>query len=157
MHTKPQIAILGVTGFIGRGLPAEFAGQGMVCTGVSRSGGGNLPGVERWQTPATLDFTGHHAVINLAGEPITRRWSATNRRLFHQSRVGLTRQVVEAIRKLPVEARPKVLVNSSAVGIYGDRGDQVLTEASVPGGGSWRTCVSSGRMPRWRPKLWECG
>ena len=135
MHSHPQIAILGVTGFLGRELPAEFVGQGMGCTGISRSGGGNVPGVDRWQTPATLDFTGHHAVINLAGEPITRRWSTANRRLFHQSRVGLTRQVVEAIRKLPAEARPKVLVNASAVGIYGDRGDQVLTEAAVPGQG----------------------
>jgi len=135
MHTKPQIAILGVTGFIGRGLPAEFVGQGMACTGISRSGSGDVCGVERWQTPGALDFTGHHAVINLAGEPITRRWSAANRQLFQQSRVGLTRQVVEAIRKLPVEARPKVLVNASAVGIYGDRGDQVLTEAAVPGRG----------------------
>jgi len=133
MHCKPQIAILGVTGFIGRGLPAGFVGQGMECTGISRCGGGDVPGVERWQTPDTLDFTGHQAVINLAGEPIACRWSGANRRRFHQSRVGLTRQVVEAIRKLPVEARPKVLVNASAVGIYGDRGDQVLTEASVPG------------------------
>ena len=135
MHSKPQIAILGVTGFIGRGLPAEFGGQGMSCTGISRSGGGDVAGVERWQVPTELDFTGHHAVINLAGEPITRRWSAANRRIFHESRVGVTRQVVEAIRRLPVEARPKVLVNASAVGIYGDRGDQVLTEAAVAGRG----------------------
>ena len=135
MCSKPQIAILGVTGFIGRGLPAEFVGHGMTCTGISRSGGGDIPGVDRWQTPASLDFTGHHAVINLAGESIARRWTASNRRLFHASRVGLTRRVVEAIVRLPAEARPKVLVNASAVGIYGDRGDEVLTEFSAPGSG----------------------
>ena len=135
MPSTPQIAILGVTGFIGRGLPARLAAHGMACTGVSRSGAGCVPGIERWQTPATLDFTGHHAVINLAGESIARRWTASNRRRFHESRVSLTRQVVEAMRKLPAAARPKVLVNASAVGIYGDRGDQVLTEASEPGRG----------------------
>jgi len=135
MCSAPRIAISGVTGFIGRGLPAGFAARGMACTGISRSGMGDLAGVDHWQTPDTLDFTGHHAVINLAGEPIARRWTAANRRLFHDSRVGLTRRVVAAIRELPAEARPKVLVNASAVGIYGDRGDQVLTEASVPGRG----------------------
>lgn len=135
MHSIPRVAILGVTGFIGRGLPALLADIGMACTGVSRSVGGGVPGIAGWQTPARLDFTGHHAVINLAGESIARRWTASNRRLFHASRVGLTRRVVEAIAGLPAEARPKVLVNASAVGIYGDRGDEVLTEFSAPGSG----------------------
>ena len=135
MHSSPRVAILGATGFIGRGLPSLLAEKGMACTGVSRSGSGTVPGIDRWQTPATLDFTGHHGVINLAGEPIARRWNTANRRLFHESRVGLTRRVVEAIRKMPAEARPKVLVNASAVGIYGDRGDEVLTEESPPGSG----------------------
>lgn len=135
MHFKPRAAILGVTGFIGRGLPALLAENGMRCVGVSRAGGGSVPGITGWQTPASLDFAGCHAVINLAGEPITCRWSAGNRRRFHESRVGLTRQVVEAICRLPPDARPKVLVNASAVGIYGDRGDEVLTETSAPGSG----------------------
>jgi uncharacterized protein (TIGR01777 family) len=135
MHSSPRVVILGATGFIGRGLPRLLAEKGMACTGVSRSGSGTVPGIDRWQTPATLDFTGHHGVINLAGEPIARRWNAANRRLFHESRVGLTRRVVEAIRKMPADARPKVLVNASAVGIYGDRADEVLTEESPPGSG----------------------
>ncbi len=135
MHSSPRVAILGATGFIGRGLPRLLAAEGMSCTGVSRSGSGTVPGIDRWQTPATLGFTGHHGVINLAGESIARRWNAANRRLFHESRVGLTRRVVEAIRKMPADARPKVLVNASAVGIYGDRADEVLTEESPPGSG----------------------
>ena len=94
-----------------------------------------MAGVDRWQTPETMDFTGHQAVINLAGESISRRWTAANRRLFYESRVGWTRRVVAALGQVPVAERPKVLVNASAVGIYGDRGDQVLTEASVPGHG----------------------
>ena len=135
MPAKPRVAILGVSGFIGRGVPVLLAGQGLACTGVSRAGGGGVAGVDRWQTPATLDFAGHQAVINLAGESIARRWTAGNRRRFQQSRVELTRRVVEALARVPAELRPKVLINASAVGIYGDRGDEVLTEASAPGGG----------------------
>lgn len=134
MSEKPRIAILGVTGFIGHGLPAMFAAEGFACTGVSRSGSGAVQGVDRWQTPDALNLAGHHVVINLAGEPIDRRWNAENKRRFHESRVGVTRRVVAAISGLPPDARPKVLVNTSAVGIYGDRGDDVLTESSAPGG-----------------------
>lgn len=135
MSEKQRIAIIGVTGFIGRGLPAMFAAKGCSCTGISRSSGGDVPGVDRWQTPNALDLAGHHAVINLAGEPIDRRWTAENRRRFHESRVGVTRRLLAAISALPTEVRPKVLVNTSAVGIYGDRGDEVLTENSPKGSG----------------------
>jgi len=135
MEEKQRLAISGVTGFIGSGLPGLLVERGFACTGISRSGGGDLPGVDRWQTPGNPDLDGHHAVINLAGERIDRRWTAANRRRFHESRVGVTRRLVDAIRKLPAEARPKVLVNASAVGIYGDGGDGVLTEESPAGGG----------------------
>lgn len=135
MDAKPRVAILGVTGFIGRGLPALFAEKGLAVTGISRSGGGSVPGIDRWQTPATLDLAGHRVVINLAGEPIAKRWTSENMRLFRDSRVGVTRHLVEAIGAAPAEARPKVLINASAVGIYGDRGDEALTESSTPGSG----------------------
>ncbi len=135
MQQPPRVAILGVTGFIGRGLPTLLVERGFACTGISRAGAGNVPGIDRWQSPASLDLSGHHAVINLAGEPIDRRWTAANRRRFHESRVGLTRRLVEHIRGLPADARPKVLVNGSAVGIYGDRGDETLTESAAAGDG----------------------
>lgn len=133
MQPTNRAAIVGVTGFVGRGLPALLAEMGLATTGVSRAGNGSVPGIDRWQTPDTLDFSGHHAVINLAGEPIDQRWNDASRRRFHESRVGLTTRVVEAIAKVPDGARPKVLVNASAVGIYGDRGDEILTESSRPG------------------------
>lgn len=135
MHDSPRVAIIGVTGFIGSGLPALLAKHEMATTGVSRTGGDATSGIDRWQTPDNLDFKGHHAVINLAGSPISRRWTAANKRRFHESRVGVTRRVVDAIRLLPADARPKILVNGSAVGIYGDRGDEVLTESSTRGSG----------------------
>ncbi len=130
-----RAALVGVTGFIGRGLPAMLAEKGISSTGISRSGAGMVPAVDSWQSSAALDFYGHHAVINLAGEPIDQRWNEKSRRLFHESRVGLTQRVVAAIAKLPAGARPQVLVNASAVGIYGDRGDEILTEASGRGQG----------------------
>jgi uncharacterized protein len=135
MEEIRRVAIVGVTGFVGRGLPALLAERGIAVTGVSRAGRGDVPGIDRWQTPATLDFSGHQGVINLAGEPIDRRWTEKNRRLFHESRVGLTTRVVEAMAKLPDNARPRVLVNASAVGIYGDRGDEALIDTARPGNG----------------------
>jgi hypothetical protein len=135
MKDSPRAAIIGVTGFIGKGLPALLAEKGMATTGVSRSGSGTVAEIARWQTPDNLDFAGTHAVINLAGAPIRHRWTVGNKRMFHESRVGVTRRVVDAIRLLPAEDRPKILINGSAVGIYGDRDDEKLTESSAPGSG----------------------
>jgi uncharacterized protein len=71
------------------------------------------------------------AVINLAGEPIAQRWNADVKRRIRDSRVQLTRQLVEGLGRL--KHKPSVLVNASAVGYYGDRGDEILTETSAPG------------------------
>ena len=135
METDRRVAVFGVTGFIGRGLPALLSDHGFGCTGISRSGRGNVAGVDRWHTPDAPALAGHHAVINLAGERIDRRWTTANRRKFHDSRVGVTRRIIAAIAALPPEERPKVLVNTSAVGIYGDRGDELLTESAELGSG----------------------
>ena len=135
MQMNQRVVVVGVTGFVGRGLPALFAEKGVAVTGVSRSGKGNLPEVDRWQTPTALDLTGHSAVVNLAGEPIDRRWTAKSKVLFHESRIGATQRVVAAIAKLPENDRPKVLVNASAVGIYGDRGDEILNDDARSGSG----------------------
>ena len=135
MDLTKRTAIIGVTGFVGRGLPGLLAEIGMATTGVSRAGTGAVAGVEHWQTPATLDFASHQAVINLAGEPIDQRWNDESRRRFHESRVSLTTRVVEAIAKVPEGQRPKVLINASAVGIYGDRGDEILIDTARPGRG----------------------
>lgn len=135
MQTDQRVAIVGVTGFLGRGLPSLLADRGFATTGVSRAGSGQVPGVAHWQSADALDFTGHHAVINLAGEPIDQRWNEKNRRRFRESRVGVTTRIVEAIAKLPAAERPRVLVNGSAVGIYGDRGDELLADSARRGQG----------------------
>ncbi len=135
MQGQRRIAITGVTGFIGRGLPVMLGERGVSVTGICRSGAGTVPGVDAWQSTAALDLAGHEVVVNLAGEPIAKRWTPENRRRFHESRVGLTRRIVEAMAALPDDQRPRVLVNASAVGIYGDRGDEVLTESAAAGSG----------------------
>jgi len=135
MNNTGRVAIVGVSGFVGRGLPAWLAASGLSVTGVSRSASPTLSGIDRWQTPASLDFSGHRALINLAGESVAQRWTPEVRRRMHESRVAQTRSVVAAIGRLPAGARPEVLVNASAVGYYGDGGEAVLTEASAPGSG----------------------
>lgn len=132
MDLSNHVAVLGVTGFIGSGLSALLRGRGLGVTGISRSPNPGLKGVEKWQTLETMELAGHRAVINLAGAPIATRWTPEKREQFRESRVGVTEKVVAAIRRLPPAERPQVLVNGSAVGIYGDRGDEVLDENSSP-------------------------
>ena len=130
-----RIAIAGVTGFVGRGLAALCEERGIAVTGISRGGSGDVPGVDRWQAADAMDFSGCDAVINLAGEPIDRRWTDEMKKRFRESRVGYTDRVVAAMAACKEEERPRVLVNASAVGIYADRGDEVLAESAAPGDG----------------------
>jgi len=135
MGMMKQIAISGVTGFVGSGLASLLEQRGYAVTGISRAGRGNVPGVSAWQSSSAIDFMGHTAVIHLAGEPVDQRWNEETKRRFHESRIGTTQAVVSAIAKCPVDKRPQVLVNASAVGFYGDRGDEKLNESSAAGSG----------------------
>ena len=84
--------------------------------------------------PALLD--GCDALIHLAADGISEgRWTAEKRKRILESRTIPTRHLGEAIAALPVDRRPKVMLSASAVGIYGDRGDEVLTEDTLPGSG----------------------
>ncbi len=135
MAGEKRAAVAGVTGFVGRGLPGLLGARGFAVTGISRGEKAGIPGIDRWQKPETLDFSGHQVVINLAGEPVNQRWTAEAKRRFRESRVDYTEKIVGAIRRLPEADRPRVLVNASAVGYYGDRGDDFLIETAGPGAG----------------------
>jgi uncharacterized protein (TIGR01777 family) len=75
---------------------------------------------------------GADAVVNLAGASIADgRWSAARKAELHASRIDTTRALVIALAKM--NARPRVLVSASATGVYGNRGDELLTEESQPG------------------------
>jgi len=79
-------------------------------------------------------FDGVDAVVNLAGAGIgDKRWTDERRRELESSRVSLTERLSEHVASLT--PRPAVLISASAVGYYGDRGDEVLTESSGPGTG----------------------
>jgi uncharacterized protein (TIGR01777 family) len=71
------------------------------------------------------------AVVHLAGAPIAVRWNANRKRDIRDSRVAGTRRLVEAIARR--DEKPRVLVCASAIGFYGDRGGEELTEESHPG------------------------
>ena len=135
MQATKKVLIMGVTGAIGRGLPALFSAGGIEVTGVSRSDNPWVEGVSDWQHPEHLDLAGFDMVVNLAGESIAQRWTKANKYKFHDSRVGLTCRLVQAIAKLDKSQRPRVLINGSAVGYYGNRSEEELTEESLLGEG----------------------
>jgi uncharacterized protein (TIGR01777 family) len=134
-----RIVIAGGTGFLGRPLTLALANAGHAVVVLSRSGdrraGGS--GSVAW-TPdgstgawaAAID--GADAVINLAGESIAgKRWSAAQKQRILDSRVLATRSLAQAIQG--AARPPAVFVSGSAVGYYGPRGDEVVTEDDAAG------------------------
>jgi uncharacterized protein len=131
-----NVLIAGGTGFVGRRLSAALVQRGDVVTVVTRDPATSQArdhdsGISyRGWLPA-LD--GYDAVVNLAGEPIFgRRWNARIKQELRDSRILSTRRIVEALKL--ARGGPGVLVNASAVGFYGDRGDELLPETAGPGG-----------------------
>jgi len=110
-----NVAVTGASGFIGQRLMASL---GKEARAVSLRG--NLDGL-----------AGADAVVHMAGEPVSQRWTKEARERIRSSRVEGTRRLVEAMRASP----PRVLVSASAVGYYGSRGDEQLTESSTPADG----------------------
>ena len=130
-----RAVIYGASGFIGGGLAGMLAAEGYEVIGVSRKGDGDVKGVAAWVKPDAVDLRGCAAVINLAGAPIDQRWTEARKKEFHASRVGVTEDIVARIAALPPAERPELLLNGSAVGYYGDRGDTVLSENATMGEG----------------------
>jgi len=83
--------------------------------------------------PPLESLNGMDCVIHLAGENVAQRWTPDVKRRIHDSRVLGTQRIVDTIGR--VRHKPKILICASAIGIYGDRGDEILTEESVPGTG----------------------
>jgi hypothetical protein len=120
-----NIALTGATGFIGRRLTQQLEAAGHKTRGLGRNAStGRLE-------PSATDLAGCEAVIHLAGEPVSQRWSAAVKERIRASRVEGTQKLVAAIGK----TGPRVLISASAVGYYGDRPGEVLTESSSGGQG----------------------
>ena len=133
-----RILITGATGFIGRALVPRLQRDGHTVIVWARSPerarallGADVDIVSSGAPFETLVATleGCDAVVNLAGEPLMAgRWTPARRRAIEESRLQLTATRVRAIAA--ASPRPRVLVSGSAVGFYGDRGDERLTESS---------------------------
>lgn len=136
-----RIIITGGTGFIGRHLAADLAGAGHEVVVLTRhpNSDPDLPSDVRlvgWDTQSAAGWghlaDGAGAIVNLAGETIApARWTEERKQRIVSSRVNAGRAVVEAIQG--ASQKPRVLIQSSAVGYYGPHGDEIITEESPPG------------------------
>lgn len=131
-----RVLVSGASGLIGRAVVEALARAGaevvkLVRSAVAEPGAARWSPVDGWLEDAAA--RGADAVVHLAGESIAGRWTAARKRAIRQSRVEGTRTLVGGIARL--SPRPRVLVAASAVGFYGDRGDEELDETSAPGSG----------------------
>jgi uncharacterized protein (TIGR01777 family) len=131
------IVLAGGSGFLGRKLAARFEREGAEVLTLTRRPRPGVrsdllwkPGVTAAQWAERLE--GAHAVFNLAGENLgEKRWTERRKRVLKESRIVATRSLVDAIHRC--QTPPRVFVSSSAVGYYGARGDEAITETTPPG------------------------
>ncbi len=135
-----KIALTGATGFVGRRLIARLQGGGHELYVLSRREPADLPdGVRfhQWNAlkehPPLDALEGAGAVIHLAGEPVAQRWTPRAKLRIQASRVEGTNALTAAIARLT--HKPKTLLAASAIGYYGNRGEELLNENSPPGSG----------------------
>lgn len=134
-RVERRVVVTGASGFIGSLLLPALAADGHRVTRLVR----RLPreGELRWDPagggldPAAL--RGMDAVIHLAGENIATRWTAARKRAILESRRTGTRLLAEALARAP--GGPRTLISASAIGFYGERGEEILTEQSAAGHG----------------------
>jgi uncharacterized protein (TIGR01777 family) len=164
-----NVLIAGGSGFIGSALTRRLLQRGHKVSLLSRrpSAPSGAPPLFHWDSErGEFDgnaLTGTDAVVNLAGESLAGgRWTRERKRRLVESRVGATRFLVQRMgeRKAP----PRTLVSFSATGIYGNRGEEVLTEESPPGVGfladlcrAWEGAALPARDAGARVVLARCG
>ncbi|MES2306262.1 MAG: TIGR01777 family oxidoreductase [Gemmatimonadota bacterium] len=133
MSASNTIAITGASGMIGQALTAALQADGRTILPISRHA---IPGGTRWDPGRGILDTGAlegvDAIIHLAGESIAAgRWTPARKTLLRESRLTPTRLLAETIGRLTQP--PRVLISASAVGIYGNRGDERLDERATFG------------------------
>jgi hypothetical protein len=125
--------VSGGTGFIGREIAERLGREGHEVAVWSRKASTSFQWDPLQGEPSQESLRGVDAVIHLAGESVAQRWNADVKTRIRDSRVAGTRRLIDAIARW--DEKPRILVSASAIGIYGDRGDEVLTESSTPGSG----------------------
>lgn len=133
-----KITLTGASGFIGGRLVDRLLAKGHEIHVLGRRRPAGQLTFHTWDAArdssvALAAIDGAQAVIHLAGEPVAQRWTSQAKQSIRASRVNGTQQLVKAL--LALKRRPEVLISASAIGFYGERGDEVLTETSKPGSG----------------------
>jgi len=137
-----KVLVTGASGFIGSALCDALLARGDTVIGLSRNpqrARGTNPSVvwHAWEPtlerPPAAVFENVDGAINLEGEKINQRWTDDAKRRIMESRRTGTRNLIAAIAGL--ERKPRVLVNQSAIGFYGDRGDAMVDESAESGEG----------------------
>jgi len=135
-----RVLVSGASGAIGTAVCDALLARGDEVAGLSRDPerarqGNPRVGWHAWdaslERPPEEAFDGVEAVVNLVGEPINQRWTDTAKARIRESRITATRNLVAAMLAAP--RIPDVLVSQSAVGYYGDRGEQIVDESTAPG------------------------
>lgn len=129
------VAVSGATGLIGSALVKRLRARGHSVRRLVRSSDEAQAGDIMWDpTRDVLDaraLEGTDAIVHLAGAPIARRWTQAHKRAIRDSRIKGTWLLARAVAAMTV--KPSVVLSGSAIGYYGDRGDERLDEASPPG------------------------
>lgn len=139
-----KVIVTGATGFIGKALCFRLEREGYQVVALSRNPerGQRLFGpkfsVAKWDGANSIEWLeyaeGAHAIVNLAGENIgSGRWTRRRKQAILQSRLDAGKAVVEAVESASV--KPRVVVQASAVGFYGSRGNDSIDESSSSGEG----------------------
>ena len=139
IENKSTLLVTGASGFVGSRLGSAAAETGHRVIALSRTpetvAAPYAERVEAWRPDTELVpssvLNDIGAVVHLAGETIGTRWNPDKKQRIRDSRVNSTNQLVESLSK--VETKPEVLVCASAIGFYGDSGDEEFTEDSPPG------------------------
>jgi uncharacterized protein len=131
-----KVLISGASGFVGRALTGTLRAQGHSVLRLARPGGERSAGDIAWDPmTATIELSaieGTDAVVHLSGARIDKgRWTPERKAILRSSRIDTTRVLVDAVASL--RQKPRVFVSASAIGCYGDRGDEILTESSAIG------------------------
>jgi len=129
MMKSECVAIIGASGLVGSSLVAFLREQGHEVIPISRK--------ERdgWRVYGDGCIQGATVVINMSGETVNQRWNTAAKLRILNSRVDTTNEIAKWIRQTSENDRPHTWLNASAVGFYGDRGDECLDEKSTGGDG----------------------
>jgi uncharacterized protein len=131
-----RILVSGGSGLVGTALTQSLRADGATVNHLVRTPAQAQPGDVKWNpTSAIVDMAameGFDAVVHLSGAGIAKdRWTSSRKQILRNSRVDTTRVLVDAVARLT--RKPSVFVCASAIGYYGSRGDEVLTESSGNG------------------------